>query len=508
LSKIKSPGINFSGLFIFLQNLNKPQLFLNKKNKKYQNTMKKILFLMLFMASSWIAKGQQTLTVSGNFMNQAIPVTNQQVTITYHSTDSISPVIGRDTTLTDNLGYYSFSTTLSAANFNGYAIVKASDCYGATQEVFGVFFPGYYNIIVNIECVNVCLNSFAASIDSIPSIGLMAKFKATKVSASANYLWTFGDGTSGVGSYVDHVYANPGTYTVCLTTSDSIGACTYTYCDSVLVSNAIIQCYATYSYYQDSTNANMLYFTGQTLNAPGSIISWDFGDGLVSTGNNYVTHTYSQPGIYNVCLGYFDIIKNCFTTFCDVVYVGSGVTPNCSAEYKMFMIPDSVTLGANVIYFSSIYQSPTSIYNWDFGDGTYASNSFTTHNFNGDGVFDVCLTIYDFAQSCSDTICKRVEIMNGGMKILGITNSENISVNNLYPNPTDGISYLTLNSKLPSNAKVNIYSIDGRLIFQSNKELTQGENNIRLDLTNIEPGMYFVEIMSKNERVTAKLMIK
>jgi hypothetical protein len=98
--------------------------------------------------------------------------------------------------------------------------------------------------------------------------------------------------------------------------------------------------------------------------------------------------------------------------------------------------------------------------------------------------------------------------MNGGMKILGIADSENININHLYPNPTDGISNLTLNSKLPSNAKVNIYSIDGRLIAQSNKELMQGENNIRLDLTNIEPGMYFVEIMSKNERVTAKLMIK
>ena len=477
------------------------------KNKNHQ-TMKKVLFLMLFVASSWIAKGQQTLTVSGNFMNQAIPVTNQQVTITYHSIDSLSPIIGRDTTLTDNLGYYSFNTTLSAANFNGYVIVKASDCYGATQEVYGVFLPGFYNLIVNIECVNVCLNSFAASVDSIPGIGLMAKFKATKVSAAANYLWTFGDGTSGTGSYVDHVYTNPGSYTVCLTTSDSLGACTYTYCDSVLVSNAIIQCYATYSYYQDSANANMLYFTGQTLNAPGSIITWDFGDGLVYTGSNYTTHIYAQPGIYNVCLGYFDIIKNCFTTFCDVVYVGSGVTPNCNAEYKLFMIPDSVTLGANVVYFSSLYQSPTSSYFWDFGDGTYASNQFTTHIFNGTGVFDVCLTIYDFAQNCSDTVCKRVEIINGGMKILGLDNSKNINIKNLFPNPTKGISYMTLNSKSAAVANVKIYSIDGRLISKWNEELMQGEHTLKLDLTNIEPGMYFIEVTVINERVTAKLLIK
>ena len=470
--------------------------------------MKKTLILLVFLASSWMANAQQTLTVSGSFLNQGQPVINQQVTVTYNTIDSLNPIFGYDTTMTDSLGLYSFSKTVPNVNSVSYAIAKTSDCYGSTQEMYGVFLPGMNTSQINFECANLCINSFAASVDSIPNIGLMAKFKVTTFKPSSNYQWTFGDGTTGTGFYVDHIYANPGTYTVCLTTTDTFGNCTYTHCDSVLVSNAIIQCYATYSYYQDSTNANTIYFNGQTLNAPGSIISWDFGDGLVSTGNNYVTHTYSQPGIYNVCLGYFDIIKNCFTTFCDVVYVGSGVTPNCSAEYKMFMIPDSVTLGANVIYFSSIYQSPTSIYNWDFGDGTYASNSFTTHDFNGDGVFDVCLTIYDFPQNCSDTVCKRVEIMNGGMRILGINNSENISINNLYPNPTDGISYLTLNCKLPSNAKVNIYSLDGRLISQSNKELSQGENNITLDVTNIEPGMYFVEITSKNERVTAKLMIK
>lgn len=470
--------------------------------------MKKTLILLLFLASSWMANAQQTLTVSGSFLNQGQPVINQQVTVTYNTIDSLNPIFGYDTTMTDSLGLYSFSKTVPNVSSVSYAIVKTSDCYGSTQEMYGVFLPGMNIAQVNFECVNLCINSFVASVDSVPGIGLMAKFKATTLRSSSNYQWTFGDGTAGQGYYVDHVYSIPGTYTVCLTTTDTVGNCTYTYCDSVYVSNAILQCYATYNYYQDSINANIIYFNGQTLNAPGSIITWDFGDGLVSTGSNYVTHTYALAGIYNVCLGYYDIVQNCFTTFCDVVYVGAGVTPNCSAEYKMFMIPDSVTLGANVVYFSSIYQSPTSSYYWDFGDGTYTSNPFTTHIFNGTGVFDVCLSMYDFTQNCSDTICKRIEIMNGGMKILGIANSENININNLYPNPTDGISYLTLNSNLPSNAKVNIYSIDGRLISQSNKELMQGENNIRLDLTNIEPGMYFVEIMSKNERVTAKLMIK
>jgi PKD repeat protein len=470
--------------------------------------MKKILLFLLFIASSWIAKGQQNLSVYGNFTNQTQPVVNQQVTITYNSIDSLNPILAYDTTMTDSFGFYYFSKIVPNTTSAAYVIVKTSDCYGATQEVSGVFLPGFYPLLINLECVNNCINSFWTSVDSIPGIGLMAKFQVTTIKSSANYQWTFGDGTSGTGSYVSHVYSMPGIYTICLTTVDSLSNCTYTHCDNVYIINTIIQCYAAYSYYQDSTNANMIYFSGQTPTAPGSITTWDFGDGLVSTGSNYVTHTYAQAGIYNVCIGYFDSVQNCYSAYCDVVNVGSGVTPNCTAEYKMYMIPDSVTMGANVIYFSSIYQSLSSNYFWDFGDGSFSFNPSTTHVFSVNGVFDVCLTTYDFFQSCSDTVCKRVEIIDGGMRILGIENIGNVNIKNLYPNPTDGISYLTLNSKIPSIAKVNIYAIDGRMISQSNKELTQGENNLRLDLSNIEPGMYFVEVISKNERVTAKLMIK
>lgn len=470
--------------------------------------MRKILSLIILVASSWIAKGQQTLTINGDFINQGQPVVNQQITVIYNSLDSIGPVLGYDTTFTDSLGFYSFNKTVANTAFQGYAIVKTTDCFGSTQEMYGVFLPGLYTIQVSFECVNLCINSFVASIDSIPGIGLMAKFKPSTIRTTSNYNWTFGDGTSGVGSYVDHIYANPGTYIVCLTTTDTLGACTYTYCDSVLVSNSINQCYSSFSYYQDSANAKIIYFAGQSVNAPGSIITWDFGDGFIASGSNYVTHTYTQSGIYNVCFGYFDIIQNCFTTYCDVVYVDSSNLSNCNAEFKMFMIPDSVTLGANVVYFSSISQNATSTYEWDFGDGTVGFGPFTTHIFNSLGIYDICLKINDFSQNCSDTICKRIEIVNRGMKILGIKNSKYISINSLFPNPSNGISYLTLNSKISGMAKVNIYSIEGRLLSQWDKELYQGENKFDFNLTNVQPGMYFIEIITNGDRVSAKLMIK
>lgn len=470
--------------------------------------MKNIIFLIFLVTSSWYANGQQTYTISGNFLDQGQAVINQEITVTYNSLDSLSPILGNDTTFTDSLGFYTFTKTISAIPFQGYAILKTTDCYGSMQEKYVLLFPNNNNLTLNFECINICLNSFIASVDSIPGIGLMATFKASNVTGSSNYQWTFGDGSTAVGAYVDHIYLNAGTYTVCLTTSDIFGACTYTYCDSVIVQKTINQCYSIFNYYADSADSKLIYFTGQTGNAPGSIITWDFGDGYVLTGNSYVSHTYAQPGIYNVCLGYFDIFQNCFATYCDVVYVGSGITPNCNAEFKMFMIPDSVTSGANVVYFSSTYQSTTSNYTWDFGDGSYGFGNFDTHVYDSMGVFNVCLIVNDPFQNCSDTICKRIEIIENGMKILGIEKTRNLTINYVYPNPAKVKTYVNLSSKINSVANISLITLDGRTIKNWNKVLTTGTNNLELELSDIDAGLYFIKIYTNEEHLTTKLLIR
>lgn len=46
------------------------------------------------------------------------------------------------------------------------------------------------------------------------------------------YLWDFGDGSTSTAVFPSHVYAQPGTYTICLTVTDTLTQCTNTYCDS------------------------------------------------------------------------------------------------------------------------------------------------------------------------------------------------------------------------------------------------------------------------------------
>lgn len=470
--------------------------------------MKKIILSIILLAGFFTAFAQQTVNVSGTFTNKGTPLVNEQIVVAYSSLDSSIAIFGYDTAYTDSNGFYSSTFLVPGQGPQGFAIVKSTDCFGGFQENYIPYFPGFYSMTLNLECVNLCQNSYRYTVDSIPGMGLMANFFLAYASPTASYNWTFGDGTSAIGPNPSHIYNGTGTYTVCVTVIDSIKACTFTYCDSVSVRTYSNACFASFSYFQDSTNANLIYFSGQAGAAPGSILTWDFGDGNISTGSASVNHVYATPGTYNVCFGYFDILQNCFTTFCDVVFVGPGLTPNCSAEFKMFMIPDSVTQGVNIIYFANTYQSPTSTYAWDFGDGTFGSGPYATHVFNGVGIYDVCSYIFDPTAGCTDTVCKRVEFVTGGMRILGVEDQKIITINALYPNPAENVSNLNLSSVLPGVANIRVMALDGRVVAQFNSELQQGTNTIELNFEGLNPGMYFVDISSNNDRATSKLIIK
>lgn len=107
-----------------------------------------------------------------------------------------------------------------------------------------------------------------------------------------------------------------------------------------------------------------------------------------------------------------------------------------------------------------------------------------------------------------DTVCKRIEILEGGMKVLGVDKVENISINKIYPNPTDDLAYLNLNSSYEGQATINIMGIDGRLITQFKRDVIFGDNTLELDLSAYEKGIYLVEIISDKDRAVSKLMVK
>ncbi len=59
------------------------------------------------------------------------------------------------------------------------------------------------------------------------------------------------------------------------------------------------------------------------------------------------------------------------------------------------------------------YGNPVS-WSWDFGDGTFSEEQHPTHTFPQEGIYEVCLTIYDSLHNCTDTYCEDILVRPPG----------------------------------------------------------------------------------------------
>jgi len=125
------------------------------------------------------------------------------------------------------------------------------------------------------------------------STELDVTFTDNSPSNPTSWFWNFGDGNIDVAQNPQHTYNAPGTYTVCLTSTNSCG--TDSSCNSVTVT-----CAPPVVTWSDSTSYLTSFFTDGTNTNPTAWL-WDFGDGNTSTQQNPM-HTYAAAGNYTVCL--------------------------------------------------------------------------------------------------------------------------------------------------------------------------------------------------------------
>ncbi len=128
----------------------------------------------------------------------------------------------------------------------------------------------------------------------------------TDVSVDAvGWEWTFGDGNTSTAQNPTHIYSTPGTYTVTLKVTSSLG------CTNTKTRTSYVQVIGpTVDFGINSTSGSVpLTVSFKDLSTSGSPIiswSWDFGDGATSTAQN-PTHIYNTAGMYNVSLTVEDL---------------------------------------------------------------------------------------------------------------------------------------------------------------------------------------------------------
>lgn len=81
------------------------------------------------------------------------------------------------------------------------------------------------------------------------------------------------------------------------------------------------------------------------------------------------------------------------------------------------------------------------------------------------------------------------------------------AVSGIFPNPTNGDMWLSVNANKSENAEVSIYNASGKLISNSKIKLTAGENQLQLSsLAGNTPGIYLVKLKMHSRSIIQKVL--
>lgn len=107
--------------------------------------------------------------------------------------------------------------------------------------------------------------------------------------------WDYGDGNTSTNINPVYAYADSGVYQVCINTRNTCVA--ETYCKLIDITCNTLD--ASFTYDDPNQTDLVVEFTSQYSDS--TTVSWDLGDGTVTTGVQ-VSHAYSNPGVYSVVM--------------------------------------------------------------------------------------------------------------------------------------------------------------------------------------------------------------
>ena len=236
------------------------------------------------------------------------------------------------------------------------------------------------------------LAQFTANITQLCK-GTEAVFIATSIQAQpliVSYIWDFGDGSTGTGANVSHVYDMTGIYTVKLDITD-VNGCTdsktrFQYVkiygpDAEFMSGMPGACLNSAVTFDDLSSTDGIH--------PITSWDWNWGDGNISIGAVApFVHTYGPAGIYSVVLTVTDSY-GCKDTMTKVNLI------TISAPEANFSVADTNSCPGANINFVNNSTGPSLTYAWNFGDGNISAIANPSHRYTANGTYVVKLVVTD-----------------------------------------------------------------------------------------------------------------
>lgn len=221
--------------------------------------------------------------------------------------------------------------------------------------------------------------------------------------------WDMGDGTQYTTTDVAHTYAAPGTYTVLLTVTDSLGCNppdTMSITQVFTVPQPIVADFTVVSTDDCALNSVQTFNNSTGSNM---VFDWEMGDGNAYLNTTDVLHDYATNGTFDIQLIVSDSL-GCVPNDTMVVQVTFSPAPVLGAAFTAAQVPD-----CNQSTVDCVNQTTGSApsFEWDMGDGTtYTTTDVTGHVYAGPGQYTITLIATDtLACPVADTVTFVVDVL-------------------------------------------------------------------------------------------------
>lgn len=208
--------------------------------------------------------------------------------------------------------------------------------------------------------------------------------------------------------------------------------------------------------FQNANSSQISFSAGFTPNPGAPTVTWSMGDGTTVSGLQG-SHTYTQNGIYNICL-YAQWPNGCTSYQCTTVTVGSQNTGGCSNSGYFSWVPNGNSYTFTAISTDSLLT--VSSVNWNFFNGALGSGNPYTIQL-ATGTYNACAYI-TFSNGCVDTVCQSVVIDScaGCVPVVSVFTS----------NPSTSVQYMiqgSCNNQAPSSYQLTVYDQMQNIVLTS-----------------------------------------
>ena len=212
--------------------------------------------------------------------------------------------------------------------------------------------------------------------------------------------WDFGDGNTGSGQLVTHIYDTYGAMSVTLTVTATNG------CISSLTRPIFVAEPPSAGFTHNVISCDNIQFTDMSSAPHGYFLvewEWDFGDGNTSN-LQHPAHVYAAGGTYDVTLV---VYADSAGMICPDSITKQVLVPGRPTVYFTWS-PEPVCLGQPTTFFGTSGNFIANWY-WDFGDGNFAFSQNPEHTYSAPGTYPVILFATD-QLGCTDSTMHMVSV--------------------------------------------------------------------------------------------------